>query len=171
MAKVGKEPLFNESKEKRFCRSFNLYDRCRIWLHKKQHSNDCKILCLVLEKDTDNKIGVISAITGFIILRAGGHNELKIVKSQKPYKKKRAYFKELTTIMVAKNLVDKPNWIINIDETGITPYHVPHSVPSSMSSTKAIITAGSAIGIHIRVRCLLFLRQCIAKTWIAFGRV
>lgn len=60
--------------------------------------------------------------------------------------------------MVAKNLVDKPKWIINIDETGITPYHVPHSVPSSMSSTKAIITAGSAIGIHIRVRCLLFLR-------------
>lgn len=59
---------------------------------------------------------VISALTGFIILRAGGQNELKIVKSQKPYKKKRAYFKELTTIMVAKNLVDKPNRIINIDE-------------------------------------------------------
>lgn len=73
--------------------------------------------------------------------------------------------------MVAKNLVDKPNRIINIDETGISPYHVPHSVPSSMSSTKAIITAGSAIGIHIRVRCLLFLGKCIAKTWIAFGRV
>lgn len=125
MAKVGKEPLFNESEEKRFCRSCNLYDRCRIWLHKKQHSNDCKILCLVLEKDTDNKIGVISAKTGFVILRAGGHNELKIVKSQKPYKKKRAYFKELTTIMVAKNLVDKPNRIINIDETEITPYHAP----------------------------------------------
>lgn len=40
-----------------------------------------KYYALSLKKDTDNKIGGISAITGFVILRAGGHNELKIVKS------------------------------------------------------------------------------------------
>lgn len=79
MAKVGKKPLFNESEEKDFVDHLTYMTDAGYGYTKSSIQTIAKILCLVL--DTDNKIGVISAITGFIILRAGGHNELKIVKS------------------------------------------------------------------------------------------
>lgn len=73
--------------------------------------------------------------------------------------------------MVVKNLVDKLNWIINVDEIGIILYYVLYSVLLLMFLIKVIIIVGSVIGIYIRVRCLFFLRKCIFKIWIVFGFV
>ncbi|XP_062575887.1 uncharacterized protein LOC134237756 [Saccostrea cucullata] len=62
--------------------------------------------------------------------------------------------------MTTNNLLDKPNRIFNIDETGITTDHVPpkivcnkntsaQAVTSPRSSTITIIAAGNALGNHI----------------------
>lgn len=45
--------------------------------------------------------------------------------SQEKIKK---YFEELSTIMVANTLLDKPNRIFNIDETGIISDHAPPKI-------------------------------------------
>lgn len=111
-------------------------------------------------------------------------SQLKLVKPQKlsvhrakstSQEKIKKYFEELSTIMVANNLLDKP--IFNSDETGITSDHAPpkivcnkdakaQAVSSPMSSTVIIIAAGNAIGNHIppyfirvSVGCLFFLRE------------
>lgn len=113
-------------------------------------------------------------------------SQLKLVKPQKlsvhrakstSQEKIKKYFEELSTIMVANNLLDKPNQIFNLDETGITSDHAPpkivcnkdakaQAVTSPMSSTVIIIAAGNSIGNHIppyfirvSVGCLFFLRE------------
>ena len=67
------------------------------------------------------------------------------------------YYKELGTILTSNNLVNKPERIYNIDETGISTEHSPpkivcgkdtnpQSVTSPRGSTITVIASGNALG-------------------------
>ncbi len=67
------------------------------------------------------------------------------------------YYSELGSILAVNNLVDKPERIFNVDETGISTEHqppkvvcskdtVPTAITSPRSSLVTIIAGGSAIG-------------------------
>ena len=70
------------------------------------------------------------------------------------------YFRELSNILIQNNLHDKPERILNIDETGVNSEHSPpkvvcdedinqQSITSQRSSTTTIIVGGSAVGNYI----------------------
>lgn len=59
IAKVGKEPLFTEREENKFVDHLIFMANIGYGYTKCMHSNDGKRICLVLEKDIENKIGGI----------------------------------------------------------------------------------------------------------------
>lgn len=170
MAKVGKEPLLNEREEKDFVDHLIYMANIGYGYTKSNIQTMAKEYALSLKKTLTKKLeGSNKLSNNWFYHFMNRWPQLKLVKPQKlsvhrskstSQEKIKKYFEELSTIMVANNLLDKPNRIFNIDETGITSDHAPpkivcnrdtkaQAVTSPRSSTITVIAAGNAIGNHI----------------------
>lgn len=170
MAKVGKEPLFNEREEKDFVDHLIYMANIGYGYTKSNIQTMAKEYALSLKKTLTTKLeGSNKLSNNWFYHFMNRWPQLKLVKPQKlsvhrakstSQEKIKKYFEELSKIMVANNLLDKPNRIFNIDETGITSDHAPpkivcnkntkaQAVTSPRSLTVTIIAAGNAIGNHI----------------------